>query len=133
MQDDGSIAECVGETIKSHQRIDALVNNAGSGLRAGLEQTTDDELKRVMDVNFFGVWRMTRAVLPVMRAARSGRIIRVWSIGGLIGQPFNDAYCAAKFAVEGMMDSLAPVGTARHSRVAHRAGAGQHRIRGHGA
>jgi NAD(P)-dependent dehydrogenase (short-subunit alcohol dehydrogenase family) len=60
-------------------------------------------------VNFFGVWNMTRAVLPSMRAQRSGRIISVTSIGGLIGQPFNDAYCAAKFAVEGLMESLAPV------------------------
>ena len=62
-----------------------------------------------MDINFFGVWRVTRAVLPAMRTARSGRIISVTSIGGLIGQPFNDAYCAAKFAVEGWMESLAPV------------------------
>jgi NAD(P)-dependent dehydrogenase (short-subunit alcohol dehydrogenase family) len=62
-----------------------------------------------MDVNFFGVWRVTRAVVPSMRAARSGRIISVTSVGGLLGQPFNEAYCAAKFAVEGMMESFAPV------------------------
>ena len=109
VQDDASIQACVGGALKSHGRIDVLVNNAGSGLRAGLEQTTDEELNRVMDVNFFGVWRMTRAVLPSMREAGSGRIITVSSVGGLIGQPFGDAYCAAKFAVEGMMESLAPV------------------------
>ena len=63
----------------------------------------------MMDVNFFGVWRLTQAVLPSMRRAGSGRIITVTSIGGLVGQPFNDAYCAAKFAVEGFMESLAPV------------------------
>lgn len=62
-----------------------------------------------MDVNFYGVCRVTQAVIPQMRAARAGRIISVTSIGGLIGQPFNDAYCAAKFAVEGLMESLAPV------------------------
>jgi NAD(P)-dependent dehydrogenase (short-subunit alcohol dehydrogenase family) len=55
------------------------------------------------------VWRVVQAVLPAMRANGSGRIITISSIGGLIGQPFNDAYCAAKFAVEGMMESLAPV------------------------
>jgi NAD(P)-dependent dehydrogenase (short-subunit alcohol dehydrogenase family) len=62
-----------------------------------------------MNVNFFGVWRVTAAVYPAMRAAGAGRIITNTSIGGLIGQPFNDAYCAAKFAVEGLMESLAPV------------------------
>lgn len=62
-----------------------------------------------MEVNFFGVWNMTKPVLPSMREAGSGRIISVTSIGGLIGQPFNEAYCAAKFAVEGMMEGLAPI------------------------
>jgi NAD(P)-dependent dehydrogenase (short-subunit alcohol dehydrogenase family) len=62
-----------------------------------------------MEINFFGVWRMVQAVFPLMRVAGAGHIITVTSIGGLIGQPFNDAYCAAKFAVEGFMESLAPV------------------------
>jgi NAD(P)-dependent dehydrogenase (short-subunit alcohol dehydrogenase family) len=86
-----------------------LVNNAGAGHFGTTEMVSPEELQRTMDVNFYGVYRATRAVLPSMRAARSGRIISVTSIGGLIGQPFNDAYCAAKFAVEGMMESLASV------------------------
>ncbi len=74
-----------------------------------LEQLSPEVLTRVMDTNFFGVCHTTRAVLPSMRERGSGRIITVTSVGGLLGQPFNDAYCAAKFAVEGLMESLAPV------------------------
>ena len=85
------------------------MNNAGAGFVGTTEQMALDDVRRVMEVNFFGTWQVTQAVLPHMRGAGSGRIITITSIGGLIGQPFNDAYCAAKFAVEGMMESLAPV------------------------
>jgi NAD(P)-dependent dehydrogenase (short-subunit alcohol dehydrogenase family) len=104
-----SIANCVHDVVATHGRIDVLVNNAGSGFLGTLEDTSFEQLTDVMDVNFFGVWRVTEVVFPIMRRAASGRIITVSSVGGLIGQPFNDAYCAAKFAVEGMMESLAPV------------------------
>ncbi|NJK45075.1 MAG: SDR family oxidoreductase, partial [Pleurocapsa sp. SU_196_0] len=109
VQDDNSVHEAVNATLERHGRIDVLVNNAGAGHLGTLEQTSLEEAKRIMDVNFFGVWRVTQAVLPQMRAQGSGRIISVSSIGGLVGQPFNDAYCAAKFALEGAMESLAPV------------------------
>src|SRR2546427_2395740 len=109
VQDEHSVEACVRDVLGEHGRIDVLVNNAGAGFLGTLEQTPFEDLRRTMDVNFFGVWRVTRAVLPSMRAARSGRIVSVTSVGGLIGQPFNDAYCAAKFAVEGWMESLAPV------------------------
>jgi NAD(P)-dependent dehydrogenase (short-subunit alcohol dehydrogenase family) len=109
VQDDDSVERCVGVVLCEHGHIDVLVNNAGAGHFGTTEQVSFDELSRTMDVNFYGVYRVTRAVLPSMRAARSGRIVSVTSIGGLVGQPFNDAYCAAKFAVEGMMESLAPV------------------------
>ncbi|WP_224361369.1 SDR family oxidoreductase [Hyalangium versicolor] len=106
---DSSVSQCVEGVLRSHGRIDVLVNNAGAGFLGSLEQTSPEALRRTMEVNFFGVWRVTQAVFPGMRERRSGRIISVSSIGGLIGQPFNDAYCAAKFAVEGFMESLAPV------------------------
>jgi NAD(P)-dependent dehydrogenase (short-subunit alcohol dehydrogenase family) len=109
VQDENSIRICVDSVMKEFGRIDVLVNNAGGGFLGSTEQTSASALQRTMDINFYGVWRCTQAVLPIMRAARSGRIISVSSIGGLVGQPFNDAYCAAKFAVEGMMESLAPV------------------------
>ncbi|MFZ6747921.1 SDR family oxidoreductase [Undibacterium sp. Ren11W] len=109
VQDHASVERCVNQLILQHGRIDVLVNNAGAGFLAAMEETSMNDLQQVMDVNFYGVWRVTQAVFPHMQKAGSGRIISVSSIGGLLGQPFNDAYCAAKFAVEGFMESLAPV------------------------
>src|SRR5204862_4022361 len=90
VQDDGSIESCVSDVMAEHGRIDVLVNNAGAGYLGTLEQIPNAALRRTMDINFFGVWRVTRAVLPVMRAAGSGRIITVSSVGGVVGQVFND-------------------------------------------
>ncbi|MBA2392574.1 MAG: SDR family oxidoreductase [Ktedonobacteraceae bacterium] len=109
VQDDASVMRCVQGVLQTYGRIDLLVNNAGAGYLGTMEQTAIQDLQRTMEVNFFGVWRVTQAVFPAMRATGSGRILTVTSVGGLIGQPFNDAYCAAKFAVEGFMESLAPV------------------------
>ncbi len=85
-----------------------MVNNAGSGHLGTIENETIDQVRAVMEVNFFGVVGVTRAALPHLRTSH-GRLITVTSVGGVIGQPFNEAYCAAKFAVEGFMESLAPV------------------------
>ena len=89
--------------------MDVLVNNAGVGFVGTLEELKIEDLRQSMEVNFFGVARLTKAVLPSMRARRGGRVIAVTSLGGTLGQPFNDAYCAAKFAVEGLFESLYPV------------------------
>jgi len=89
-------------------RLDALVNNAGAGHVGTLEQESVPDVRAVMEVNFFGVLHVTKAALPLLRASR-GRVLTVTSVGGVVGQPFNEAYCAAKFAVEGFMESLAPV------------------------
>ncbi|WP_079640120.1 SDR family NAD(P)-dependent oxidoreductase [Sphingopyxis flava] len=107
--DAAAIDACLVGVIESYGRLDVLINNAGAGLLASIEQTSDADLRQIMEVNFFGVWNATKAVVPHMRAAGSGRIISVSSIGGLVGQPFNDAYCASKFAVEGFMESFAPL------------------------
>lgn len=106
---DHAIQTFVKNILDEYKKIDILINNAGSGLLGTLEQTSLSAAQEIMNINFFGTWRMTKAILPDMRLRKSGRIISVTSIGGVIGQPFNDAYCAAKFAVEGMMESLAPV------------------------
>ncbi|MFI5937364.1 SDR family oxidoreductase [Actinoplanes sp. NPDC051494] len=90
-------------------RVDVLVNNAGRGSVATLEQLSTDDLRAQLEVNYVGVAVLTRLVLPGMRAAGRGRIVTVTSVGGAVGQPFADAYCGAKFAVEGLMQSLAPV------------------------
>lgn len=100
--------DAVAETIDRHGRLDAVINNAGSGRLGTIENETVDAVRAVMEVNFFGVVALTRAALPHLRVTR-GRLITVSSVGGVVGQPFNEAYCAAKFAVEGFMESLAPV------------------------
>lgn len=107
VQKQQSIQTCVDEIIQKEGRIDVLINNAGAGYVRTTEQSTEEEVNWVMDVNFHGVARCTKAVLPHMRKAKSGHIINISSVGGLVGQPFNEYYCAAKFAVEGYIESLA--------------------------
>jgi len=107
VQDTHSIQTCVDEIIRKEGRIDTLINNAGAGYVRTTEQSTEEEVNWIMDVNFHGVSRCVKAVLPHMREARSGHVVNVTSVGGLVGQPFNEYYCAAKFAVEGYTESLA--------------------------
>lgn len=107
VQKNGSVRACVNELIQEQGRVDVLINNAGAGFVRTTEQASEQEIDWVMDVNYTGVVRCIKAVLPVMREAKSGHIINVTSVGGLVGQPFNEFYCAAKFAVEGYTESLA--------------------------
>ncbi|MFE9451907.1 SDR family NAD(P)-dependent oxidoreductase [Streptomyces sp. NPDC006739] len=106
--DSAGIAACLDEVVAEHGRLDALVNNAGAAQVGTIEQGSVEDVRAAMEVNFFGVVAVTRAALPHLRASK-GRVITVSSVGGVVGQPFNEAYCAAKFAVEGFMQSLAPV------------------------
>ncbi len=107
VQDTASVTAAVDEVIAREGRIDVLVNNAGAGFVRTVEQATEDEIQWVMDVNYMGVVRCTKAVIPQMRKQRSGHIVTISSVGGLVGQPFNEIYCGAKFAVEGMMEAMA--------------------------
>ncbi|KAM6238863.1 LOW QUALITY PROTEIN: 17-beta-hydroxysteroid dehydrogenase type 1 [Porphyrio hochstetteri] len=91
------------------QQLDVLVCNAGVGLMGPLETCSDQAMKTVFDVNLFGAIRTIQAFLPAMKRRRAGRIIISSSIGGLQGLPFNSVYCASKFAVEGLCESLAIV------------------------
>ena len=86
-----------------------LVNNAGLGCFTILECMTMEQVKQVFEVNFFGVVRLIQAVLPGMKARQGGYIVNVSSMAGEIGGPFNDIYCASKFALGGLTESLAPV------------------------
>jgi len=106
--DPASVTACVEAVVADHGRLDAVVNNAGAGRVGTAEQLAMADVRAVMEVNYFGVVAVTRAAMPHLRASQ-GRLITVTSVGGVVGQPFNDAYCAAKFAVEGYMESLAPV------------------------
>ena len=104
----GQAAAAVSAAVARFGRIDALVNNAGRGLLGAVEEVSDGEARAVFDVNVFGLLTVTRAVLPVMRKQRAGYIISISSGAGLAGFEFNSAYAAAKFGLEGWMESLQP-------------------------
>lgn len=106
--DNASITETVRGVLDTHGRLDAVVNNAGAGSVGTLELLTLEQIRAAMEVNFFGTIAVSRAALPHLRAS-GGRLITVSSAGGVVGQPFNEAYCAAKAGIEGYMESLAPV------------------------
>ncbi len=88
-------------------QVDVLVNNAGYGYLAAIEEGEDAEVRAMFEANFFGLVAMTRAVLPGMRARRSGHIVNISSIGGLASFPATGYYHATKYAVEGLSESLA--------------------------
>jgi len=107
ISDMDSVSQCVEEIIQETGKIDCLINNAGAGFVRSTEQASEEEIKWVIDTNFTGMVRCVKAVLPHMRKVKSGHIINLSSVGGLVGQPFNELYCAAKFAVEGYTESMA--------------------------
>ena len=104
--DEASVRMLVEEIMRQAGRIDLVVNNAGIGLLGGAEESSMAQAQRLFDVNVFGVARVVNAVLPVMRKQRSGRIINMSSILGLIPAPFNAFYASTKHAIEGYTESL---------------------------
>jgi len=103
---DDDVNRLVETTIAKLGRVDILVNNAGFGIRATVENTAFADAQRLMEVNFFGVLRCTQAVLPQMKKQGSGQIVNVGSILSLLATPRNSLYCASKFAVRALSDSL---------------------------
>jgi len=101
-----SIQNAVATIIQNEGKIDVLVNNAGYGLLATVEDGTDEEMFNQFDVNVFGLLKVTRAVLPHMRKAKNGVIINISSFLGKMGLPLLAHYNASKYAVEGIVDSL---------------------------
>jgi NAD(P)-dependent dehydrogenase (short-subunit alcohol dehydrogenase family) len=104
--DDESVAGAVREVLGRSGRIDVLVNNAGMGIAGAAEESSIEQARALFDTNVFGLMRMTRAVLPHMREQRSGRIINVSSVLGLMPAPFGALYAATKHAIEGYSESL---------------------------
>jgi short-subunit dehydrogenase len=104
--DDKSIADAIDVIDNRHKRIDVLVNNAGYEHHGAVEELSMDEIKTQFETNFFGAVRVTKAVLPTMRKQRSGAIVNVSSIGGIMGVPLNSAYVGSKFALEGFSESM---------------------------
>ncbi|HLH09386.1 MAG TPA: SDR family oxidoreductase [Terriglobales bacterium] len=101
-----SISHAVQQTIRNHQRIDVLVNNAGFAMAGFAEDLYLDEIRKQFETNFFGHVAVTKEVIPFMRAQKSGRIIMVTSIAGRVGQPVVGSYSASKFALEGWSEAL---------------------------
>jgi NAD(P)-dependent dehydrogenase (short-subunit alcohol dehydrogenase family) len=100
------VENVVAETMKRFGRVDVLVNNAGTGGYGAVDQTTEDDLDRVLDVNLRGVFLASRAVFPIMRERRKGYIITIASICGKEAYAEISAYCASKFAAVGFTESL---------------------------
>lgn len=104
---DESVEAAVGELIHLEGRIDLLVNNAGFGVApAGAEESSIEQAKAIFETNFFGLIRMTRAIVPHMRRQRNGRIINIGSVLGFLPMPYGALYAATKHAVEGYSESL---------------------------
>lgn len=103
---EASVRAAVAMVVAREGRLDVVVNNAGCGIAGAVEDTSIDEARAQFDTNFFGVLRVCRAVLPVLRAQGGGHLVNISSIGGLIAIPFQGLYSASKFAVEGMTESL---------------------------
>ncbi|MET9538124.1 oxidoreductase [Streptomyces sp. NPDC006553] len=105
--DTAAVDTVVAEVAERHGRIDVLVNNAGRTHVGSVEETSDAELRSLFDVHVFGPAALTRAVLPHMRARRSGAIVQLSSVGGQMSMAGFGAYSATKFALEGMSEALA--------------------------
>ena len=101
------VEKVIAHISTQNSQVDILINNAGIGFLRNVEQATIAEIHDVMQINYYGVVYSTRAILPKMREQKHGKIINISSIGGLVGQPFNEIYCASKFAVERFTESLA--------------------------
>ncbi len=101
-----SIRSAVKSIAGQHGTIDVLVNNAGYGIGGAFEDLSDEDIRRQMDVNFFGVQNVTRQVIPLMRSRKSGRIINISSLAGIQASPCFGAYNASKWALEGFSESL---------------------------
>jgi NAD(P)-dependent dehydrogenase (short-subunit alcohol dehydrogenase family) len=106
VDDDRSVDEGVRLVMRKAGRLDCVINNAGWGLMGAIEDTAVDEAKAQLETNFFGVLRVCRAVLPIMRQQGGGYIINISSLAGIVGLPFSGFYSASKFALEGMSESL---------------------------
>ncbi len=101
-----TIKKVIEEIKTSHQRIDAVINNAGFGLGGFFEDLTQEEIRQQMEVNFFGVQNVCREVIPLMRERKTGQIINISSIAGLTASPALSAYTASKWALEGFSEGL---------------------------
>ncbi|OII22745.1 short-chain dehydrogenase/reductase [Curtobacterium sp. MCBA15_016] len=104
--DPAAANDAAAAAVERFGSIDVLVNNAGMFYAGYFEEISDEQYRQQMEVNFFGPLTVTRAILPVMRQQRSGRVITITSTAGLVGVDFCSAYSSSKFALEGWMETL---------------------------
>ncbi len=107
LRDQSSVQAAVSSTVDRFGTLDVVVNNAGYGFLAAVEETSDAEAREMFDVQVFGAWNVLREVLPVLRAKGSGHVINISSILGLTSVPGWGLYSAGKFALEGLTEALA--------------------------
>jgi NAD(P)-dependent dehydrogenase (short-subunit alcohol dehydrogenase family) len=105
--DEQQVKEVVDRTVREFGRLDVVVNNAGHGSVGAVEELTMPELRALMEVMFFGAVAVTKAALPYLREQGGGTIVQISSMGGQVTMPGFGAYCAAKFALEGISEALA--------------------------
>jgi len=104
--DEANVKLGIHQILEKEGKIDVLINSAGYSLTGALEDVSNEEIKQQFDTNVFGLLNMTRNVIPTMRSLNKGLIINISSIGGLMGLPFQGAYSATKFALEGISESM---------------------------
>lgn len=114
--DPETINECFKLFEKENLQLDALINNAGIGHMGTLENESIDDIRRVMETNFFGMLNVTKVAIPLLKKSK-GNLLAISSILGIVTQPFLDAYCASKFAIEGFMESLAQMLKSKNVKV----------------
>lgn len=107
LADSAQVDAAVVQTVERFGGLDVVVNNAGYGFLGAVEETTNEDIRQMFDVQVIGAWNVVRAALPHLRAARNGHIVNVSSILGLTAVPGWGLYCAAKFALNGMSEALA--------------------------
>jgi NAD(P)-dependent dehydrogenase (short-subunit alcohol dehydrogenase family) len=104
--DEAQARAAVAAAVEKFGRIDVLINNAGFGLLAAVEESADADVRRMFDTNVFGLLNVTRAVLPVMRKQRAGHVVNMSSVGGYRSAAGFGVYCSTKFAVEGITEAM---------------------------
>lgn len=105
--DPATIQTAVQSGLEAFGKIDVLVNNAGYGLMGAIEEVSDRQIRDQFETNFFGLLNVTRTVIPIFRKQNSGHIVNISSIAGRLNSPMLGLYCASKFAVEGLSETLA--------------------------
>jgi len=106
VNNDDSVNDAISRIINQEGKIDAVINCAGFGLAGAIEDTSVDEAKELFETNFFGLFRVCKAVIPEMRKQKAGLIINIGSLAGLVPIPFQSFYSSSKYAVESFTETL---------------------------